>query len=695
MRIFEPAYYVEFDPKSAFEMVSRTPGFSPEESDGGRGLARVRSNILIDGERPPPKGQSIRQQLRDTPVAGVAWIELIDAGTRPDIDMQGYPQVVNVVTVANSPAYYEVTTQVDRIGAGDVRQQNSRDARVDATGSFSWRRHEFTLSANARDRYNESPAEFVDIDPANPVQRLSSLSRFERGDRGVQLNAVFDVPADSSVTLNARFSRDEISSFPVLLAEQQDALDFVDQGFDSDEDNQDVSVEYRRPLAAKGELMLALVDARSVDQASSALTQDGLARSSVNDTESGESAARLLVTNHPTERLTIRTTATSAFNYFDGRFRLFENGVELPVEGADSRVEEDRRSLESSADWNLTERWSFRGSLGIETYDIQSRDVSSGLQADPKGGFTLSFRPEPRTTLSLETSRQIGQLSFGQFLASSNLSSEIVTEGASELEPVRRWIHTLSYDRRYGDVGVVRFELSREDRDNPIRSVALSDSLIVSQNTSPQRIDRVELSVDYPFAKFGREDLILNVRGGTARSETVDPVTGETREVSGQPRRFWSLELRRDPRAGNLAWGAFVGQQRRGSNYSVRDISDVSSTREWGGYVEWEVIDGLKLRANLDGPRTELWRSTFFPAVREPGLDPSFIAGTTRRMDSSASFTVEWRRRDHLEVRATFGTRPEIQTEESLTPFGAIAGDVFATDVAESPRAMIRVRVFR
>jgi hypothetical protein len=158
IRIFEPAYYDEFDPDSALEMVFRTPGFNPQESDGGRGLAGVRSNILINGVRPPPKGQSIREQLRETPVSGIAFIELIDAGARLDIDMQGYPQVVNVVTIADAPAYYEVATQYERTGTGDANQENSRNVEVEATGSFSWREHEFNMAGDVSDRSNESPA---------------------------------------------------------------------------------------------------------------------------------------------------------------------------------------------------------------------------------------------------------------------------------------------------------------------------------------------------------------------------------------------------------------------------------------------------------------------------------------------------------------------------------------------------------
>ncbi|MBT5483867.1 MAG: hypothetical protein HOK55_04000, partial [Gammaproteobacteria bacterium] len=67
IRVFVPAYYLQFDPVTALDMVQQTPGFNPQEQSGGRGLAGVRTNILINGKRPPPKGQSIWQQLSNRP----------------------------------------------------------------------------------------------------------------------------------------------------------------------------------------------------------------------------------------------------------------------------------------------------------------------------------------------------------------------------------------------------------------------------------------------------------------------------------------------------------------------------------------------------------------------------------------------------------------------------------------------------
>lgn len=695
IRVFEPSYYDQFDPRSALELVFRTPGFQPQQSDGGRGLSGVRSNILINGERPPPKGQSIVAQLSEMPVGSIALIELIDAGARLDIDMQGYPQVVNVITVENAPAYYEVTSELQRQGRGDIDQQNSRNAQVQATGTFSFGAHEFRLGGYFGDGSYRSPSSFVSIDPANPEQRISSLTRSDSDDHGIDLNAIFELAGESSLTFNGRFSSGRNASEPVPLVLDGQPGDLVARTSDGEQEQQDVSAEYRRPLGERGSIMVALVDAQSSNESESSLTEGNVVRSSLNERETGETAARFLLTQTPTGRLTVRTTATTAFNYFDGGFKLFENGLELPIAGSDSRVEEDRHSVDGAVDWNLSDRWTFVGALGLESYEIETRDASSGQQTDPTGQVSISYRPQNRTTLTLESQRRIGQLSFGQFLASSNLSSEILTAGAAELEPVRRWNHALRYDRRFGDRGVLRLFLVRERIDNPIRSVALSDSLVVSQNTSPQWIDGLGANLQFPFARFGREDLVLGLEGRINDSETVDPVTSETRHVSGLTKRYWAVQMRRDPGDGRLAWNFYLSHQRRGDNYSVRNINSFDVSREWGASVTWEVIDGLKLGLSLNGPSTNYGNSLFFGSVRQPGLDPSFIASTITRYDRAASLQVEWRRMDHLEITASLSSQPKVVTEESLFAFGATAGTLLATETARTPRAMVRFRYYR
>jgi hypothetical protein len=320
-------------------------------------------------------------------------------------------------------------------------------------------------------------------------------------------------------------------------------------------------------------------------------------------------------------------------------------------------------------------------------------------------------------------------LSFNQFLASSSLSSEIVTAGASDLEPERQKNLTASYDRRFSDRGVMRFTLARTETENPVRSVALSDSIIVSQNTSPKIIDSLQLSVDFPFERFGHEDLILSVSGLFTDSETIDPITGEIREASSggggnfrgggggggggnfrgggsfsggsfgggsfggfTPRHYKQIELRKDPGDGKWSWSVSVRDIQPTGNYSARQIRNSTGEHRWNASFAWEPIDGLFFRTNIEGPRTQTRESVFFGAVRAPGLDPSFSSLTTTKQGRAATFTVEWRR-DRLEITGSLSTRPENNTVETLIPFGETAGPFLSTEIARTPRAMLRFRV--
>ena len=58
------------------------------------------------------------------------------------------------------------------------------------------------------------------------------------------------------------------------------------------------------------------------------------------------------------------------------------------------------------------------------------------------------------------------------------------------------WKPTKPMRHCFSDRGVMRFQLARSETENPVRQVALSDSIIVSQNTSPKTIDSLQVSVD-------------------------------------------------------------------------------------------------------------------------------------------------------------------------------------------------------
>jgi len=92
---YPPTFFEGVRPNTALDMVNALPGFSLDTGGGVRGFGAA-GNVLIDGERPATKNDSLDEFLKRIPASSVARIDLIRGGA-PGIDMQGRAVVANVV----------------------------------------------------------------------------------------------------------------------------------------------------------------------------------------------------------------------------------------------------------------------------------------------------------------------------------------------------------------------------------------------------------------------------------------------------------------------------------------------------------------------------------------------------------------------------------------------------------------------
>src|SRR5262245_54136013 len=81
---------------NAYEMLQRVPGFQLDTGDSVRGYEGAAGNVLIDGQRPSTKTDTLDQILTRIPVGQVERIDIIRGGA-PGIDMQGKTVIANVV----------------------------------------------------------------------------------------------------------------------------------------------------------------------------------------------------------------------------------------------------------------------------------------------------------------------------------------------------------------------------------------------------------------------------------------------------------------------------------------------------------------------------------------------------------------------------------------------------------------------
>ncbi|MEL7022847.1 MAG: hypothetical protein AAGL69_03805 [Pseudomonadota bacterium] len=95
-RTYDAAFFNQFAPQTALEMVVRIPGFVLSEADDDRGLSQGGTNILINQQPIIGKGETATTQIGQVAAANVIRIEIIDAGT---LDLPGFNGLVaNIVT---------------------------------------------------------------------------------------------------------------------------------------------------------------------------------------------------------------------------------------------------------------------------------------------------------------------------------------------------------------------------------------------------------------------------------------------------------------------------------------------------------------------------------------------------------------------------------------------------------------------
>jgi hypothetical protein len=99
-RVYTPADFARFAPKTAYDMLSQVPSFTIQGVDtSNRGLGQASENVLINGQRISNKLGAV-DLLQRTPASSVDRIEIVDASSLGIAGLSG--QVANVLLKTSS-----------------------------------------------------------------------------------------------------------------------------------------------------------------------------------------------------------------------------------------------------------------------------------------------------------------------------------------------------------------------------------------------------------------------------------------------------------------------------------------------------------------------------------------------------------------------------------------------------------------
>src|ERR1044072_3514824 len=74
---YPASFFAAQQPTNAFDMLTRVPGFSLDTGETVRGYEGAAGNVLIDGQRPSSKNDTLDQILNRLPASHVERIDII------------------------------------------------------------------------------------------------------------------------------------------------------------------------------------------------------------------------------------------------------------------------------------------------------------------------------------------------------------------------------------------------------------------------------------------------------------------------------------------------------------------------------------------------------------------------------------------------------------------------------------------
>jgi hypothetical protein len=596
--VFTPDFFAAQRPNTALDMVNRVPGFSIDNGSGARGFEGAVGNVLINNNRPASKNDSGSNVLGRTLANQVERIELIRGGA-PGIDMQGYSVVVNVILKTTDSRQSILTWNAMLFEGGHDIYGGSYQF-TQNKGDRSWG---VTLSDGMGSSDSNGVGRSIRRNAAGDVIRDE---RFEndgwgggQGIRGNYTGPVFGGKLEGTARygLNDYQNWTELSS-PTSLRRS----DYAEDG-----DSGELGLTWTRTLNPRWTLETRLIhEFSSFDSVSgSNETLNGTAapeQQFKSNGDSSESILRALVRHERSPALTIEAGAEIAYNMLDVNQAFTIGGVGVPLPSASVKVEETRGEAFSKATWRINPKLTLEGGVRLEASTIsQSGDADqekSFFFAKPR--LLATWTPMANNQLRFRFERELGQLDFGDFAASAELSDGTVFGGNVDLEPEQRWISELSYERRFWGEGVVSIGYRHDRIIDVIDRLPLPGGLSATGNIGDGTLDQLSLNVVVPLDKVGISGARFTFQNDWNKTSVTDPTTGEDRRISGVRPSQANVGFQQDITSWKTQWGINWLPRLGQATY------DPDQTFAWRGadyleaFVEYKPSPTLSLRAQLN-----------------------------------------------------------------------------------------------
>lgn len=552
---YEADYFVQFQPNTARDMVRRIPGFALQENeDEERGFGQASINILVNGRRPSSKSSSANDILGRIPADSVQRIEILDGASLNIPGLSG--QVANIISTAGKlsgnwkySARFERGTEPQLL-EGEMSVNGTRG---DLEYTLSVDIGQFTFTEDGTEQFFTGEGELFE-------DRVEDL--FFAGNRpGADLNLTYNPANDHVANLNLSGQLWNRRSgarerFQAILPVGSTGESLTNSG--EDEYNYEIGGDYAFPVRDGTLKLIGLhrFENSEFNRVFRFFEINENPTVSIFDSfdKEGEYILRSEYNWKSGDRHDWQLSAEGAFNFLDSTTEF--TNVDSTFSTDNVRVEEQRAEGNITHSWTVSDAVNVQTSLGAEYSQLEVITGTAPARKffRPKGFVSVSYDANEHYTWRAKVERDVGQLDFGTFVSSVNVSEGTADTGNPDIVPTQFWNAEIELERKGGPLTGTLKTFARYIED-PVDRILFADGSEGPGNLESAYLYGVEANLTWVLDNYGLEGMRLELGGGLRDSAIDDPVTFRSRQINNTNTWEYEVSLTHDIPNSNWAWG--------------------------------------------------------------------------------------------------------------------------------------------
>lgn len=599
-RTFDAAYFEQYAPSTALDILGRIPGFQLDEGDSKRGLGQGGANVLINGQRLTGKSDDAFEQVGRIAAQNVVKIDIVDGTSLNIPGLSG--QVANIITKSTGLT----GTWQWQPEWRDGFQANLGRGFVTVSGKTGDLDYTAKLKVDAYRNGNAGSEQRLTAN-RQLFEIRDESARWNGDSPGGSLNLTWVPKEDHIGNLNLEYNQFNfnnlvVSDLTAITAQGEDGQHIFSRA--EDEWNAKIDGDYELPFA-QGKLKLIgyyrAEDSPTVSRFDAySLTAPTESSRYFQDADEGEAIARTEYSWSPQPGRDWTLAAEGAFNFLDieARFVDLLNSANSDPAFTRSRVEEKRGEATLTHSRSISPKWDIQVSGGAE-YSELSQAAQTREFFRPKGFVSATYKPNDSFNIRTKLEREVGQLNFFDFISSVSLDDNLNTTGNPDIVPSQSWVGEVEFDKQFTGGHSFKARFYGEKISDLVDRIPIGINGDAVGNIDSAERYGVDFDATIKGDPWGMKGVELNLELDLRDSNVEDPVEFFARRLNDDKTYYWSTSLRHDIPNSDWAWGFYADQFKESATYRLSTFNQYTFDGPFGVlFLEHKDVFGMKIKAD-------------------------------------------------------------------------------------------------